>query len=465
MKQFKTIKEFFFIFSLSVAPCLWANANNSACTISLNGEWEMGCGRDYTERVIVPGVHSDPTRMEPSTLWYRREVILPEGNWKYATLELKGARFSPEVYINGVSVSKQNGGMAPTFHLLKHKDVKPGKSVIIEIALSQLNNIPQSDASYIPEADHWRSNISSYLWDDVVLKLHNEIKISRLIPIYDIEYKVIKLKYELDTIDYQKIKPVSIEIEITDLSGKKIIKKEFVKKDLNGELDIYYGDNMQLWTPLNPNLYNLTVSVNDRKIQSDSEQITIGIKQFDEQEKQFYLNNNPCKVRAGTVVWHRWSRNTENTDILYDTTWFKNNIIKPLKERGANTLRFHLGNPPERFLDLCDKYGLLVQYEWIFFHGMPASEKSLVEQWRSWLDLAMKHPRVALIHPYNETEEEQLTIAWDALNELLPEYPALVLEDRDVLHIHKYWWSLFENLGLYYDTYDEFPKAIMADEF
>jgi hypothetical protein len=390
---------------------------------------------------------------------------LPEGHWKYATLELKGARFSPEVYINGFSVSKQNGGMAPTYHLLKHKDVKPGESITIEIALSSLDNLPESDASYIPEADHWRSNISSYLWDDVVLKFHNEIKIRRLIPFYDIENKVIKLKYELDTIDYQKIDLFSIEIEITDLYGKKLIEKEFEKKGLKGELDICYGDTMQLWTPLNPNLYNLIISVKDRKRTFDTEQIAIGIKQFDEKEKQFWLNNNPYKVRAGTVVWHRWSRNIENIDILYDTTWFKNNIIAPLKERGANTLRFHLGNPPERFLDLCDKYGLLVQYEWIFFHGMPASEESLVEQWRIWLDLAMKHPSVALIHPYNETAEEQLETAWSALNELLPEYPDLVVEDRDVLHIHKYWWSLFENLGLYFDTYDEFPKAIMVDEF
>ncbi len=272
----KLIKEIYFISSLAVSSCSMVNADKAACTISLNGQWEMGHGRNYTETVIVPGIYTDPIRMESGILWYRKEIILPEGNWKYATLELKGARFSPEVYINGVSISKQNGGMAPTFHLLNHKDVKPGKSIIIEIALSSLNNISESDASNIPKADHWRSNISSYLWDDVVLKFHNEIKINRLIPFYDIENKVIKLKYELDTIDYQKIKPVSIEIEITDLSGKKIIKKEFVKKDLNGELEIYYGANMQLWTPLNPNLYNLINYIENEKKKGTGERDIAG---------------------------------------------------------------------------------------------------------------------------------------------------------------------------------------------
>jgi len=301
--------------------------------INLNGTWEFGIDRKYDREVEVPGIVTDPAQFNKNKIWYKREVRLPEGDWSYGTLQLNGARFAPEVYIDGVLVSKQNGGMAPTFHLLKGKNVKPGKSVMLEIALSPLNNIPESDASYVPRADHWRSNISSYLWDDVVLKFHKGIRISRLIPSYDIENKVIKLKYELDRMESEKSGPFTVEIGIRDLQGRKLIGKEFAQKGPEGELDIFYGDSMQLWTPLNPSLYNLSISVRDRKRRLDTEQLTIGIRQFDEREKQFYLNGNPCKVRAGTVVWHRWSRNPENTDILYDTTWFVNHVIKPLKER------------------------------------------------------------------------------------------------------------------------------------
>jgi hypothetical protein len=96
---------------------------------------------------------------------------------------------------------------------------------------------------------------------------------------------------------------------------------------------------------------------------------------------------------------------------------------------------------------------------------MPASRESLMEQYPKWLDVAMSHPSVVLIHPYNETEGDQLNIVWGALNDIVRNYPPLVMEERDVIHIHKYWWSLFENLGLYYDSADQFPKAIMVDEF
>jgi hypothetical protein len=77
----------------------------------------------------------------------------------------------------------------------------------------------------------------------------------------------------------------------------------------------------------------------------------------------------------------------------------------------------------------------------------------------------MRHPSVCLIHPYNETSGKELDVAWSALDKLLKEYPPLVLEERDVIHIHKYWWGMFENVGLYYDSAEEFPKPIMADEF
>ncbi|MGN0189588.1 MAG: glycoside hydrolase, partial [Candidatus Cryptobacteroides sp.] len=99
-------------------------------------------------------------------------------------------------------------------------------------------------------------------------------------------------------------------------------------------------------------------------------------------------------------------------------------------------------------------------------HGMPASYESLMEQFPKWFDLASRHPSVLLYHPYNETEgEEQLRTVWSALDRIAEDYPPVVMEERDVIHIHKYWWSLFENLGLYYDTYRQFPKAVMVDEF
>jgi len=465
MNQIKFTEKLFIILVLLASSCLDAGAKKSAFTISLNGSWEMGSGRNYNQTVNVPGIHTDATKMNPEKLWYKKEVLLPKGNWKYATLELKGARFSPEVFVNGESVSKENGGMVSTFHILKHKGVKPGKKVILEIALTSLKDLPETDASYIPTADQWRSNISSSLWSDVVLKLHGDYKIDRIIPFIDFNNQKADISFDVSNVGSAKNKSIFGRVEILDNSGKVLVFNEDKVSPSTNKITIPYGNLLKSWSPENPNLYKLKLSLIEGKDTIDQSVIPFGAKDFRIIDKQFYLNNQPISLLGGTIVWHRWMRDEEGRKLGYDTEWFTENVILRLKEHGANYIRFHLGVPPESFLDLCDKHGLAVQYEWSFFHGMPASKESLLEQYPKWLDVAMRHPSVVLIHPYNETEGDQLKIVWDALETILEDYPPLVMEERDVIHVHKYWWSLFENLGLYYDSADQFPKAIMVDEF
>ncbi len=445
---------------LEISMVIAALSMGQPSSVNLNGQWERGLDRKYDKTVQLPGITEDASEMTPGKVWYKQKVTLPKSDWTQATLYLKGARFNPEVYVDGKSVSKQNGGMAPTYHTLSGKNIKPGSSIILEIALTSLSDLPKTDASYIAPADHWRSNISSCIWDDIVLELHGNTRLARIIPVTCIDKDQVKVACETETKGNSNMRLTRV---CSILKNGKIIAEG---KSLSDTVVIDFQNKVALWTPDTPNLYRLRTQLFEGNRLVDSKEMNYAPKQFEVKEKQFYLNGIPCKLRAGSVVWHRWVRNPEGQQLAWDTAWFKKNVVLRLKEHGANTLRFHLGTPPERILDLCDRYGLLVQYEWLFFHGMPASEESLTEQLPAWIDLGMKHPSTAIIHPYNETEgEEQMTTMWNALNKITPHYPPLVLEDRETLHVHKYWWSLFENLGLYYDSYKQFPKAIMVDEF
>ncbi|MFZ0282232.1 MAG: glycoside hydrolase, partial [Bacteroidales bacterium] len=262
-----------------------------------------------------------------------------------------------------------------------------------------------------------------------------------------------------------KKKSAKSRVEILDKSGRRLLSNEAKLSQSPCKIAVDYGNLLTPWSPEHPYLYTAKVSLIEGRDTIDQSVFSFGVKDFRVVDKQFYLNNEHITLLGGTVVWHRWVRDKEARTLGYDAEWFTENVILRSKEHGANYLRFHLGVPPEAFLDLCDKYGLAVQYEWSFFHGMPASKESLLEQYPRWFDMAMRHPSVVLFHPYNETEGDQLKVEWDALNEIVKEYPPLVLEERDVIHVHKYWWSLFENLGLYYDSAEQFPKAIMVDEF
>ncbi len=427
-------------------------------TISLNGRWEYGIDREYKGVTYIPNILLDPEQITEGTLWYRKEVRIPEGNWNSAVLELNGARFRPSVYVNGVKVSEAEGGMAKTVHKLGKIDA--GTSIVLEVALKSLADVPLDDASYIPKVDQWRSNCSSCIWDDVNLRLFKDVRVDRVLTYSNVAEKSVGFKYRV-------CDGSAAEARLKIYDEDKLLWSGTGKAE-EGEnmVSFNYDGILSEWSPVSPDCYRLKVSL----IGQDGEELsvynqTVGIREMKIKDKHFMLNGSKILPSGGSICWHRWVRDENAREIAYDSLWMKNNVIDAIKDRGGNYLRFHLGLPPERILDMCDRYGLMVQYEWSFFHGMPASLESLVEQYGAWLDLASRHPSVMFFHPYNETSPTELERVWQALDSLCVDYPDLVLADRDVTHIHRYWWGMSENLGLYYDSYEQFAKAIIIDEF
>jgi len=451
------------IFFFALAPAFLTSCSSNPednNDIVLNGVWKYGYGRNYQSEGMVPGIHIATEKPAEDTLWYKKTVRLPEGDWNRAVLELKGARFRPSVYVNGVLTSSQEGGMIRSFHELENPGLKPGENIELEIALASLSDVPVEDASYIPVADQWRSSCASCLWDDVILHLYKDARVDRVIPFVDCGNHMLKLKYRVLGAGAARA------IVAVSRGSETLVSLEGPAVEGESEMEFNYAGVLKEWTPETPECYELSVTLLDAQGNVDHcYRQTLGLKDLKIAGKQFCLNDHPFKLHGGSIVWHRWMRDPEGREVGWDADWIESNIVRRLKDHGANGLRFHLGVPPERILDLCDRYGLAVQYEWSFFHGMPACGRSLVEQYSKWLDMAMRHPSVCFFHPYNETEGTQLDTVWNALNTILPSYPQLLFEERDIIHVHKYWWSLFENLGLYYDSASQFDKAIMVDEF
>ncbi len=430
--------------------------------ICLDGTWQVSDGENQRE-VAVPGLATDPKQADAEPVRYRRGVTLPGGDWTAATLTLRGARFGPKVFIDGELLSSAPGGMAPTQHLLKGPSIAPGRTVELEIELGGLDDLPDDDASKIPPADRWRSNLSSCLWDGVTLRTHRGARLLRVVPGAEPAAGRAEIRWQFQRLGHPG--DVDVRIEILDRDGTLLAERRIDAQAEVGSADLPLPETVGPWSPETPNLCRLRVSLLAGPDLLDVEEMSFAPRRFAVAGKGFTLNGQPIRLRAGSVVWHRWIRDPEARDLGFDLDWFETNIVDRLKAHGANTLRFHLGTPPEAMLDLCDRKGLCVQLEWLFFHGMGASRESLVDQWRSWLDLAARHPSVVLVHPWNETEGDELKTAFEAIDTLALEYPPMVVSHRDVTHVHKYWWSLFENVGIYYDSAEQFDQPIMVDEF
>lgn len=439
-------------------------------TLILDGLWDIGSdrghsGRHYDGQAPVPGLATDPTQMNEGSLWYRRRVHLPVGDWTHATLVLKGARFCPTVYVDGEQVSESGGGMIVTRHLLRSDAVRPDAEVVLEIALQSLADVSADDASRIPDADLWRSNVSSCLWDSVTLRLHGPARLVRAVPMTDYANDCVRVAWRAERLAGSG-HAGQVRVEIVDAEGVIVAEASTSATPMEGVESVDLDGACQPWSPEEPHCYTLrTTLLGPEGDVLDSVDATWGLKDFGVDGSGLLLNGEPFTFRSATVVWHRWLRDPEVRELAFDERWFEENIVRRLKAHGANGLRFHLGTPPEALLDLCDRYGLVVQAEWSFFHGIAASYDSLVAQWHDWFDLLMQHPSTGIIHAWNETHGDDVTKAMRALDAVAADYPPLVLSHRDVTHVHKYWWSLFENLGLYYDSAAELGGPAVADEF
>lgn len=424
--------------------------------ICLNGKWETGINRNYTTESNVPGLVLSAAKAVEGSLWYKKDVTLPANEFSRASLVLYGAKYMPKVYVNGKLVSSSEGGLTVTRHLLEHEDIKPGNTITLEVELASYSDTPDTDASKLPIADDWRSDLTSHIWNDVYLDLHENIRIDSVVPAYDKESDALDIRYKTSVFG-----EYSGNITFTLLDGDEVIATATAKADKKGKIAMPLCGKCTLWSCENPKLYTLKTEVAGH-IRTQK----TGLKVFEKDGLSFRLNGNPITLKMGTMCWHRWQRDEQATEIAYDEQWFLNHYVLPLKELGGNTIRFHLGPVPEKFMDLCDEYGMLIQAEWSFFHGLKASGDSLREQWANWFDMALSHVGTCVVHPWNEIPEcKELDDAREALADIMKDYPDFILSHRDVMHLHKYWWSMFENVGIYYDNKEQFGMTVIADEF
>lgn len=430
--------------------------------LNLNGPWRARFADGSVHEILQPGIIGDPA-IPSGTLKLSRRVTLPSGTWTGATLLLKGAKYRPRVHVDGALVAHAEGGLAPVRLALNHVSVKPGAAIELLIELSSVDAVPVADASMLPHADRWRSNLSSGLWDDIEMHFDRGARFQWVRPCTDLNARQLHVKARLtgNTAGISRVR--------ASLWKQEALLCEISASAPAGELtlSIALPPEVQTWSPAQPNCYQLLVEALDEQDAAlATDRRTYGARSFTVSGKQFHLNGEPFQARGGSICWHRFCRDREGRSFAFDRAWFEQAIIARYSAHGANWLRPHLGLPPEWLLDLCDRYGLCVQVEWPPFHGLPCSRESLVAQLTAWIDHAERHPCCVLYHPWNETyDQHELEKGAAVIATLAETFPHLVWAHRDVLHAHRYWWSLFENLKLPFDSPAVFAQPIVVDEF
>ncbi len=106
----------------------------------------------------------------------------------------------------------------------------------------------------------------------------------------------------------------------------------------------------RLWSPSNPYLYRLTISLKQNQTTIEHCEKMVGLCQIEKIDQQVFLNGHPLKLRG---LAYREPLSNEPFDSAADLVLFR--------EANVNYLRSLYYPFSERFLSLCDEAGILVE--------------------------------------------------------------------------------------------------------
>src|ERR1700722_10957995 len=166
----------------------------------------------------------------------------------------------------------------------------------------------------------------------------------------------------------------------------------------------------KLSTPETPNLY-----VFEPDSGGDSTPTRFGVRKFrfDPPTRRAYLNGKPYFLRGSNITLHRFFEDPDSGTLPWDDAWVRKLLIDIPKKMHWNAFRFCIGPVPDKWLDIADEAGLLIQNEYFVWTGdqqafqMHYSKTfdldELSHEFADWMRDNWNHPSVAIWDASNES--------------------------------------------------------------
>ncbi|MCD7936658.1 MAG: beta-glucuronidase [Tannerellaceae bacterium] len=298
-----------------------------------------------------------PVKYYAGAAWYQKEVNIPS-SWKKdrVLLFLERPHTETMVWVNGKEVGMQNSLSIPHQYEITSY-LKSGKNNITIRIDNRTKDIDVGKDSH-SITDQTQGN-----WNGVVGKI--ELRTTPKTYIEDVQvYPDIHTKTAKVKVNVVGTSSGMIKLEARSFNGEHThavqpLVQTFKASQLSEpiELDLWIGEEMQLWDEFHPNLYNLKVTVETGNKQ-DVREVRFGMREFTIRGKYFYINGRKTMLR-GTV---------ENC--VFPLTGYApmdveswERVFRICREWGLNHMRFHSFCPPEAAFIAADRVGFYLQPE------------------------------------------------------------------------------------------------------
>jgi beta-galactosidase len=201
---------------------------------------------------------------------------------------------------------------------------------------------------------------------------------------------------------------------VAEYQNKTVIRREAVA-EISAELSL---ESPHAWTPDDPFLYGVRLTVGSEKQESDRMEQSFGMRDFERRGKAFYLNSQKIFLRGSNITLQRFFEDPECSNLAWDKAWVKKMLIDIPKGLDWNSMRICVSVVPDFWYDLADEYGLLLQNEWLYWqhHGW---DEQVKKEYTDWVWADGSHASIAIWDAINENRDDYIG------NTLIPELKKL----------------------------------------
>lgn len=465
--------------------------------LSLNGEWEFAFDderkgeRDkwyladspFNRKIQVPFAYQsalsgigDPSFHD--VVWYRKVVEIPQDwNDRRIIIHFGAVDYLTRVWINGELAAIHEGGHTP--FQTDITDLLTGNRIVITVRVED----DSKDLTQPRGKQYWEERSSGIfytrttgIWQSVWLE-----------PVHAVHLKKIKYKSDIDrndieirtfVTDHSAGQEVWLKMRVT-FEGTTVAEQRYRihGREETRTIRLHDGNDYgfgRLWTPENPNLYDIRFELSVNGVTVDVCESYFGMRKISIEDGKFKLNNRPYFMRM--VLDQGYFPDGNLTPPSLDA------IVRDVqltKAMGFNGVRKHQKTEDPRFLYECDRQGLLVWGECANAYVYSDDYvHRITREWQEILERDYNHPCIAAWVPINESwgvpniqidgKQQQHVLSLYHLIKSLDDTRPVIGNDgwemlkTDLVGIHDYEWRE-EILSQRYATADSAIQAMPAN--
>ncbi|MDF2543219.1 MAG: hypothetical protein K0S47_2937 [Herbinix sp.] len=328
---------------------------------NLNGFWNYCITKDdripdqFTDQILVPfspecilsGVNR---QLKPDEfLWYERSLTndqKPEG--KRCILHFGAVDQYCEVYLNKKLITKHMGGYLPIDADIT-KALKEGENQLIVKVKDVSDTSYHSKGKQKLKRGGMFYTAQSGIWQTVWMEWVPEYYIEALKITPQVNNSAVQVEVIMNR---PVVGPESEIIYHIDVMDQGYLKQSLVSRNPNNIITL---TEFTYWSPENPYIYDLIITVGDDRVESYFAMRCFEVKKDKEGFLRIYLNHEPY-FQNGLLDQGYWPEGlyTAPSDeaLIFD--------IQKAKELGYNMLRKHIKIEPLRWYYHCDRLGMIV---------------------------------------------------------------------------------------------------------